>query len=220
MITEFDLGQDGVRFVLSKLAKGDVLAQNLLELQISDGRVTVYLPSVINIHEVDLEDGGLGRFSFTDDYYRPVYDFILAVLAESPTNVLIVENGCLRTGFDHGLIPRQGFGGFTYYPSRHRIWTDFSGEGDAAMAMYTLLRGVSCSADQVRLALQGARQYPLVAALTSLTEQGTVFRGQQVEDAVLQDLAKHAEHILIGAYDEEAIVIWHRGKGTASAKTP
>ena len=57
-----------------------------------------------------------------------------------------------------------------------------------------------------------ARSYPTICILTEISDTFH-FESSPLDapDSLLATLAKHATHILIGAFDERAFVIWSKG---------
>ena len=51
-----------------------------------------------------------------------------------------------------------------------------------------------------------ARDYPFIAALTSIGPGLTINKGQELLDSTLGLLAAHADHVLVGAYDAEGFL--------------
>ena len=75
--------------------------------------------------------------------------------------------------------------------------------------VYSYLGSAQASDRNVRLIIRWGRGYPRIIALTSVPvplERGTL----QIEADFLKALAQRSEHVLVGAYDECAVVIWSK----------
>jgi hypothetical protein len=61
----------------------------------------------------------------------------------------------------------------------------------------------------VKDAYRDSRRYPMVGALMQDTEETCIQPGDCVDDARLALLDLNCDHILIGAWDDEGMLVWN-----------
>ncbi|MEW6217261.1 MAG: hypothetical protein AB1543_06225 [Candidatus Bipolaricaulota bacterium] len=66
------------------------------------------------------------------------------------------------------------------------------------------------SPESIRGVLRWARRWPLLGVLSSLAAAAPIEVRSEVDDELLKELAIRTEHLVVGAYDEEAVLVWSR----------
>ena len=75
--------------------------------------------------------------------------------------------------------------------------------------VYAFLTPDNHDAERLSYTVHAASGYYLIGVLTSIKEDEPDIRDRQsVSEHLIEQLATRAEHILIGAYDGDAVLIW------------
>lgn len=91
------------------------------------------------------------------------------------------------------------------------IWAVWDADGTRYASRRYLF--VSSGQESVASAFRYARAFPTICVLTTPPEDFNVSSASsEVIHALLLDLAEHAAHILVGAFDEMGYVIWSRSQ--------
>lgn len=187
MLKEFELGPDAVEYIQACLASGNTLAKELLELPLAMGSVLVHVPEATRQEAVrQFQVGGVA----TLDETRPhLVSLISSYLRQADGRVAVVESLNLPSdpAVSSSSLPRIIHGSEVYY----------------------FLTSEDQNEEDLRRLLAAARLYPFIGILAPTTGNeirslGTV----QADRTILKELATGAEQILVGAYDEEATLIW------------
>jgi hypothetical protein len=85
--------------------------------------------------------------------------------------------------------------------------------------VYHYLTSDTREQDEIIQTLRLANGYPSIGILTSLGEdQPRIETGQEVDEDILVQLAARTRHLLLGAYDNEAFLVWSAPLGNTGVK--
>lgn len=184
-----EFGPEAITYIRSCLSEGDTLSRHLLVQPLESGRVTAQLPDSVD-PEISqrFEVGGITRRSDTE---FNLITFISAYLNEPGKRYVMFET-LARLG-DASLAS-----------SNNQFLTHRS-------EVYYFLTSRNCNSEKIINAVRKARSYPFIGVLTSTPEdEPDIQTGHTLAPDVLEKFATRAEHILIGAYDNEGILIWSK----------
>jgi hypothetical protein len=75
--------------------------------------------------------------------------------------------------------------------------------------LYVFAGHEDCSVESALRVIRASRGYPVIGALAA-APAGDIEEGKVVSADTLERLARRADHIVVGAYDAEAELIWSR----------
>ncbi|HEY3265365.1 MAG TPA: hypothetical protein VGM37_00445 [Armatimonadota bacterium] len=186
------LGGNANRFIRSVLEKGSgrSLGRALLALPLEDGSVETYLPR----HPGD-EQLAAFRWGGIGGGQRPKSAEIIGpYLNGRPERCVVWPDG----------MPEYIFPGFQR-SADDSLWFRLGTEP------YVYLHGPGpIEGAEIEMALRHAKGYHFVCALTSWPEGTPIAPATEVTAETLQGLADRTQILLVGAYDEEAILAWRR----------
>jgi hypothetical protein len=201
MITRFDLGTAPIPYIRQTLALGHKLAAELLRLPLEAGSVHALLPSEAAPEAIaDFEEGDVAPTTWLEPgrVLRIDRDEIDAAEAQFIHEYLDRRQGVAI--FEHPVASASDH--VTSVPSRASYFTH---END----LYLLLTGDKTDTSLIYTTMREASGYYSVAALTP--GSGLVIpTARQVTDSFLKSIARAADHIIVGAYDGAADLIWSR----------
>jgi hypothetical protein len=198
IVNRVDLGAAPIPYIRERLAWGHRLAAELLRLPLESGSVHAFLPEDAS-HEniMNFEDGAVlppnwvvpGRVQRID---RDEIDdvearFIRDYLRKNERNLAVFEDPNAEVG-DPDLEGDQYFTDGTH--------------------VYLLLTNRDIEITGI-IETMRVRAYYSLGVLASPAEL-VVAPGQQVQEDLFQSIALATDHILVGAYDGEADLIWSR----------
>jgi hypothetical protein len=189
MLKLVEFGPEVITYIRSCLSEGDTISRYLLVQSLEGGRVTTQLPDDVDSEASQrFEVGGITKRSDTESY---LVAFISAYLNQLGKRYVVFET-LARLG-DASLAS-----------SKNRFFT-------YRTEIYYFLTSKDCDPEKIINAIRKARSYPFIGVLTStLEDEPDIQTGHVLAPDVLEKFATRAEHILIGAYDSEGVLIWSK----------
>ena len=189
MLKKFELGNEATDYIRSSLSHGLTFAHCLNGLKIKDGRITTNLPEDVSPHRISrFMMGGVTSRAQT-------YSWIIPLISAH------LRRGCEAYAIFED-IARIGHPGF---PSPEDKFFSFNSE------VYQFLGSNDNDISEIRRAIMASRKYPFIGVLAELTNEAIeIKRGQRLDLYALEFLAAGTRQILIGAYDEEGVLVWDR----------
>ncbi len=186
MLKEVSLNSNTIPYIRACLAQGDTVSQYLLDLPLEQGAVTTFLPPTVNLETITkFEVGGVVAKQQT---YVTLANLIGSYFKQNENRVGLFE-----------AIEQQGD---KYLSSLTVPFMTHKNE------VYYILTNQSYDGAQIMTILQRARSYPFIGILTSALHMAG--RGQ-LESDELKELVAQTDYILVGAYDDEGVLIWRKG---------
>ena len=211
MVEDQPLGEAAVKYMRETLAAGDRLACRLLETQLGRGQLHAYLPKEIDGERITnfAADVFWGRELNPDDDWRASsLNFVLSYLTAAPTNLAVWEGWPEKLESEPSW--KEEINHFWDYDGIWTVWGDSGNTRSDSRTSYMYLMSPT-NQDCIAKLFRKARAYPAVCVLTELTIEVTFPPPTSVAHAsLLANLAEHAAHILVGAFDEGGFVIWSR----------
>ncbi len=192
MVKLVELGHEAVEYIRSELLSGNDLAQFLLELPFETGNVISYVPAELN--EQDIPAFGLSIFLTRNiEISRHILqtkteDFISSYLQSSTERYAIFE-----TYWEVGDA---------WLEREKPIYFSYDSK------LYLFLRYTDTDNEKVKSAMGAAGTYPFIAVLTHFNFE--ISNHEVLSEEKLETLAKSADHIIIGAFDDESYLIWSK----------
>jgi hypothetical protein len=207
---EFILGPKAIEYIQMGLAAGLTLSKHTLErIKLDNGVVMTALPKNTNLEFLDrFEYGGILPKTPESEWHR-----VTAGIEEQAINnikyYLQSRKKRLCIFEDIISIPTDPF----VKDNMSRIST-FQNE------VYIVLSGKK-SNSEIQQALREAEMTPyppLIGIMTSLPQDISAFPiSQEITDDLLIVLAQRTEKIVIGAWDWEGYLIWHKEKSSTTS---
>jgi hypothetical protein len=184
LLTEFELGDEALRYIRSQLASGRALGRALSELPEARGRVTTFLPQNVGTEQlIDFDSGGVAN----GEENQRLTEFTSKYLGAQPARICVLEHAYARLG-DPKLPDVPLF----------TVGEDVFMFADQETPVEVVLK----------IAREG-HLYPSIGALATLpVDQALPLEGSEQTPTFLRQLAQAADYTLIGAYDGEAWLIW------------
>jgi hypothetical protein len=207
MVTEVELGSEGIAYIRAYLSEGKELSRYLLKLPLEQGRVVSYLPPTVNPDASrEFEVGGQSVLDMNSQYEigteahkivgplgaaneLHLANFISAYLSQPGKRYAI---------FEHALAEP---GDLWLSQTSIRFFTCDTG-------VYIFLNQQDASLDAILAALRAARTYRLTGILSGPTSFPEIPIGHEVTLDVLRVLAATTAYVIVGAYDGEGELIW------------
>lgn len=185
-----------VSYIRSQLAAGGDLAHSLLQLPLTDDDVTTFVPQGLLA-----EEGA--HFSQSINLSRGLHLDKRRVVAEiaskwsrqlrrHPTQYAVFETYIVERDLQRRVhLP------FPYFVCNSEV--------------YAFCSGLNDTTDRLTQIFKSVRDYPFVGILTSL-EPSTpeISTGDLLDISTLDELALRTDVLLVGAYDSESFLVWHR----------
>ena len=188
MLREYNFGDEAIAYVRSQMSQGHTLSKFLLQLLPMRGSVRTYLPESCPASTV--RNFNTGGVTTTDETRSKWVHFISDYLGKLPGRRYAVFESLARPGDPYLSVTDSRF--FSY--------------GDE---VYCFLTSEDRDPGRIVHTMRDANPYPFVGVLTRMARNRPQVQAKhEVAENVLQALAFSAEHILIGAYDNEAVLIW------------
>jgi hypothetical protein len=205
------LGSEGLAFVKERLGHGDHLANAVAKIALDQGTVFTFLPENVDPAALSLQDGGLSHFEYDDRLMPPIIDLVRKHLNQI-SNVAVAETRIVQTQHIQRFFSMKKFPMFLVESSLVRSYhSDTKQEILPLIGLYGYLSGGQTATDLIRSLIEDSSPLPIwLVVLTSWPPGETIVPGQKVEVDFLGRLAERASHIILGAYDDEAFVVWSR----------
>ena len=188
MLRTFDLGPETFVYIRSQLGQGRGLGRALLQLPIESGRAFTYLPEGVSPGELrDFESGGVA----SGEENRQLAEFVHAYVGAEP-------NGVRLAVFEHPTASRG---------DARKPQSPYFTVGDD---VYLFVEPGS-SVDDIARTAREAHWYPSLGVLGALPSLPLPrAQGSEQSPTLIATVADGADHVLVGAYDAEAWIIWSR----------
>ncbi len=187
---EFKLGDKAIDYIKYSLAGGDALSQYLLKLPLEAGQVTTYLPSTTT--ELQRHKFEVGGIINSMDAKKKLVSLIYSFLNIDTNRVAIFET-LAQMGDKH------------LYASNVQFFTRHQSE------VYCFVTSSNCTQEKIITAIKFAKSYPFIGILTSaLNIESEIIAGGEIPDSFFEKLIKSVQYILVGAYDDETILLWSK----------
>lgn len=209
MITEVELGSEGISYLRAYLSEGKALSKYLLTLPLEQGHTSSLLPPTVSIEASRQFELGGQVVSDADLTYE------IGAGSYKMVGPLGVENDLRLASFISAYISRTG--------QRYAVLEHALAEpGDPWLsqrsvkfftcnsAVYIFLSVQDTSLEMILTAVRAARAYRFTGILTNPLALPEISVGHEVTPGLLRVLAAATEHIIVGAYDGEGEVIWSR----------
>lgn len=196
MLKEFQIDADAVNYIRQELREGDTFAEYLLDLPLENGRVMSYLPAPV--HPVTPKD-----------FRQSIY----------------IATGIKTAGEATSKLQRFVASYLTFDGNRYAIFETLGRVGDKWLSatnlsyfvhesrIYSFLTPAEANEQRILQVLKRARRYPFVCGLTRLPEDDQrVQTLQEIQSNTLRALAANTQHIVVGAFDDEAFLIWTKAE--------
>ncbi len=191
MFKEHIFGHDALLYITEELVHGQTLANHLLDLDLTRGKILTCLPSSVTDQEA-LQFRGIIRFDY-------------------PTVPLWTKIGNVVSRYMSG-----GNNRYTLFENAVRDPDDMSRDNlDSPVCYFNqevchLLNQEQCTPEKVINARVKAFDYPFVGIVTYLPERVTISHHENLTEDKLKLLAHNTQLMLVGAYDAIGHLEWHR----------
>lgn len=188
MLKKFELDFDAIKYVKYSLAQGSTISQELLSLPIEKGNVTTYLPSTTTKSQRNnFEVGGLIK---NNEVHNNLIYVISDYLSTNTENLAIFET-----------LARPG-DKWIQASKCHIITYDQS-------EVYNFIAPNIADYKEIDTAIRHSRSYPFIGILTHANnKQINLSSSVSITKKQINELVKKTCCILIGAYDDEAVLVW------------
>lgn len=189
MLTEVRFGLEAVPYFDSCLLRGKTLATCILKYQrLETGQIIGYLPPNVPFERKTQFVAG-GMFETPIDREKTV-SWVSRFLQGPSRRYVVFEDAYAKPTDPWTQEPKTQF---------------FSFESE----VYHFLTSRDQKLETIIQTLRWADGYPFIGAFTSLPADGPEIKHrQEVTRDIVEELAKRVEHILVGAYDNETMLIW------------
>ena len=188
------LGARGIQYVREQLTDAAPFSETLSRY-LEGGYAWQFVPEekLHSYEKLDFHIGGIDAITSALVFSKYV-EFLCHLLMEDSSTVMLFENQLFRLT-DPVMLSREGV--FEYMG-----------------ATYSYLQTKSLPATESAVAehLRGASRYPSVVIVTRGSELMSLHEVRQLTAEEAHELGAHVQHILVGAYDEEAYVVWSLGR--------
>ncbi len=190
VLREVEYDSEALGYIRECLSQGGLLSEYLLGLPLTRGRVWSRLPSGVGPEaRRDFDSGGITTIAATRSWLVPLID-----------NYLRAREGRYAV-FE--TLWHRGDPVLSKWTGRY-----FTHKG----CVYRFVPSQCCGREEVIGALEDARSYPLVGILASLPQgEPNIATDAEVSAHTLEELACRTDRLLIGAYDDESVLVWQMG---------
>ncbi len=209
---ETELGPEAIQYIRECLTEGKTLAHYLLQISALDkGTVFTFLPVDVSYEEAkNFRDGILPEPPpETHKYFTAADGTVMRMVPKPNTGDWLV--GVIR------MFLSSGEGRVCIFEDALAQPTDpWLAHYDGPVLtcedeVYHFLSGRDIERDKIGEVVRHARSWLFIGAMTSVP-QGIDFpsMAQTIARTELRRLAERAENIIVGAYDGEGYLIWHK----------
>jgi hypothetical protein len=193
MLKSVILGDEGVRYVQSRLKEGGALSQLAQNLVSTDGGVCFApLPEHVSLERArQFETGGVMTRRMQLEWIK---NRMLSFCGKGDKNLLVFEDQVLRRG-DKGVsdIPSNIF----YYRDE----------------VYYYIECLDVSGNRVEGALREVRSFRSISFLIERCDNQYLETGCTLDRAMLDKMAEKVSEIFVSAFDQEGVLVWSRRSG-------
>ena len=188
MLKKYEFGLEAIQYIREQSYMDKTLSAYLFALPLEKGSVVAYLPMNVSPEASrDFNAGGIARIAETEPRLA---GFIMEYLGGRGKPYVVFEDA-FKLSTDLSL-QRADYIYFTHRSEVYHFLT--SRDRDTARIISTI---------------RTARCYPFLGALTSIPDdEPDIQCCQEVSNEFLRMLAMRTKHIIVGAYDLEAQLIW------------
>lgn len=221
MLKRFSLGIEGIEFVKERLRHGDRLAAALLSIPIEHGEVYAFLPDGVDLAEISLQDGGLSRYMSGEDVRTPIIQLAEEHL-QNPVGLAVAETMTISENELPDWFPsRTAFAVFMARPSLMRAFDPVTRQPLTQTGVFGYLSSNDNTRERIDNLIHFSRPFPMsLLALTSLVPGQSIIPGQWVAMDFFDSVAERTRYMVLGAYDDEAFVVWSRYAHEPSSLDP
>ncbi len=197
-IMRFDLGSAPASYIRDRLTRGHRLAEELLKLPLEAGAVHVLLPEGTPPEEyMDIENGSVSPTTWVSPQVQRIDNdelvdaealFIRDYLQRDAGHIAAFEDAFAEVG--DGSLEGE------------RYFTD-------GKQIYYLLTSADLQMERIIECVRTGSAYYGLGVLSSWPGFALA-SGQKLSDREFRAIAQAADHMLVGAYDGEADLIWSR----------
>lgn len=196
MLKEFELTDvKALDYIRGQLSMGNTLARHLLHQNLEKGRITTYMPSTYTLEMCyRFEETIVVDESPRIQWLSPL---ILKHLQIANNHHGIVENAYAKPTdpYIQEYDPSLVYDRTLIYDNEVYHWLHKS--------MYKTV-------DAITKAIRGIPTHPSVGVLTSLPENVSLRKGQQITEEHLVSFALRTTHIITCTYDDTGYLLWQR----------
>jgi hypothetical protein len=190
MLTKVEFGVEAIPYIDSCLLRGKSLAAHVLKNHMPEtGQIFSYLPTNVTLEQkVRFVAGGIFKAPVS---WQRIVDFISRFTSGPGKRYAVFEDA---------------------YAQSNDPWTQDSNPQffSFRLEVYHFLTSRDQKREKIVRTLKRAGGYPFIGALTSLpADEPAIKNRQEVTEDILEELAKRTKHVLIGAYDNETMLIWN-----------
>lgn len=189
MFRDVGSNAEAIAYIRTCLEQGNTLARYLLDLPLEEGRVII--PLTVTVNEVTYSNFAVGGVTARNDTEPLLADFISAYLDGENGRYAIFEDTLAQLGD-------------AFLSSSKTQFVAFETE------IYYFLSSRESNSKTIISVVRQATSHLFIGVLTSLAAENDLHTEQAITLELLTAIVQHAEHILIGAYDGEGVLIWSR----------
>jgi len=199
MLKKVELGIDAIDHLTEALEDGSAFANPsisfyLSKLPLREGRMTTYWPTHMNQNDIN-KFNSVVLFHRTKklDIRGKIENLIMEYLRNNKNGYAVFESLVMK--------------GDPIYHNKERNFVT----QDSNVYIYHFVRSLDYSNIQVSHAFNSARYYPLVVALTKLSENVSPIEPfQELSDETIKELVDNTDIIITDVYDGTGFLIWKR----------
>ena len=189
MLKKIKLGQEAINYMKSCLTGAKTLSSYLLDFPLEKGSIVSFLPESVNFESVNqFHYGGILRSAETD---KIISQFITNYLSK-PNSYAVFEDAVAEPTYRYLSVGEKQF--FTFQTEvYHYVCSEDSDVNKKVMNM-----------------LRVASSYVTIGVLAQFSSELNISQKQELLEKDIKNLALNSQYILVGAYDGEGMLIWHR----------
>jgi len=190
-LVEFAVGDEGLKYLRSTLRQGTGMCLHLLKLPLTKGVAFSPIPAGASIERaIRFNAGGMTTMG---DTHRWLGTHLRSLADKFPTGTIILQDVWAK-------------------PNDPAVLTAKSRSLLTIEQVYYYLKASDCDEQRVRTLIKDVTSFLLVGAFTRWpgSDSSLPVNGEIIADSVIEDAAREAEEIFVGAYDQEGLIVWHR----------
>jgi hypothetical protein len=211
---DFDLSPASISYIRGVLSQGKTLSRLLLMLRLEQGRTHAFLPEGVSEAARERFD----RMGVLPRTGKRVLqgEYVMELKERSQVDIRMAEfiSGYIDSGPDHiavfeHALARRDDPWLSERAPQHFFFDD---------EVYFFV-GRDNTTEHIMSAMRAARTYLFMAVLAHVRVR-SVREGANASGRTLRRIAAGTEHILVGAYDGQAEIIWSRASTADAALLP